>query len=93
MSNEVNKREMIRDKYGSTDWATDPESSLKSVMDALAEEVLHISDEELLAEVAEEGLDPAEEAEEVRRILLVAVREAHRDKSSPVSPPPAATGQ
>jgi len=52
----------------------DPEEKLDAIMDGLAETVLEASDEEILAESCEQGRDPLKEAEEVRKILLDALK-------------------
>jgi len=52
----------------------DPARALQSIMDGLAETVLEASDEDLLSESREQGNDPVKEAEEVRAILLDALR-------------------
>ena len=46
------------------------EKELGFIMDALAESAAEISDEEILAEVREEGKDPRVEAERTRDLLL-----------------------
>lgn len=43
-------------------------------MEQLAESVLELSDEEILAEVAESGADPQQEAERIRLVLRQAVK-------------------
>jgi hypothetical protein len=50
------------------------EEDLASIMNALAESVLEMSDEEILAEAREEGEDPEEVAERVKNVLLEAVK-------------------
>jgi hypothetical protein len=44
------------------------------MMEQLAESVLELSDEEILAEVAESGADPQQEAERIRLVLRQAVK-------------------
>ena len=50
-----------------------PDVRLQFLIDGIAESVLEASDEELLEELHEEGRNPAEEAEAIRRVLLDAV--------------------
>lgn len=57
----------------------DPDKTLQCVMDGLAETVLSIPDEDLLAESRERGQDPLKEAEEVRKVLTDALRAAAQD--------------
>ena len=71
--NEVNRLELQDEKRIP---ATDTQKTLQNVMDGLAESVLEMSDEDLFAESREQGRDPKEEAEEVRRILLDALQSA-----------------
>jgi hypothetical protein len=52
------------------------QETLDSIMDGLAEEFLSIPDEELLAEAVEEGRNPIQEAEAIRKSLLNMVRAA-----------------
>jgi hypothetical protein len=51
-----------------------PEETLQAMFDGVAEGVLEATDEEILAESRERGRDPLEEAEEVRRLLLDALK-------------------
>ncbi|MCX6543521.1 MAG: hypothetical protein NTV05_03805 [Acidobacteria bacterium] len=68
-------------------------TELRALHDALAESVLCSSDEELIEEVREEGLNPDAVAEDMRALLfrtlktfqqraLVAAREQHREKAA-----------
>jgi hypothetical protein len=52
----------------------DPQERLQSLMEGIAETILDASDEEILAESQEQGRDPFAEAEEVRRVLLDALK-------------------
>jgi hypothetical protein len=75
MSNfDLGKVELHKDQTGSQ--PRESQETLDSIMDGLAEEVLLIPDEELLAEAAAEGCDPVQEAEAIRRSLLNMVRTA-----------------
>jgi hypothetical protein len=47
----------------------DHAEKLDRIMDQLADSVLDLSDEALLAEITESGVDPHEEAERVRLLL------------------------
>src|SRR5437899_1789117 len=64
------------------------EKDLRAIYNGLAESILSASDEEILEEVREEGLDPDKEAERVRNVLLSAVRDARlkmgEDAETPV---------
>ncbi len=51
-----------------------PEETLQRIFDGIADGVLEATDEEILAESREQGRDPLKEAEEVRRVLLDAVK-------------------
>jgi len=57
----------------------DPEKTLQYIMDGLAETVLSIPDEEIVAESRERGQDPLREAEEVRKVLTDALRAVAND--------------
>lgn len=59
----------------------DSDEKFKNLMDALADEVLNLSDDQILAEAIEEGLDPAKEANEVRRILTRVVEEVQKGEA------------
>ncbi len=50
-----------------------PPRQVKAVMDALAETILDETAEEIKAECYLEGVDPVDEAEDVRQVLLSAV--------------------
>ena len=54
--------------------ARDPEETWQSIMDGLGETVLQVSDQDILAESREQGRDPLKEAEDVRRVLLDAIK-------------------
>jgi hypothetical protein len=54
----------------------DPVTRLGNLMNGLAEECLHMSDEEIREDLREEGLDPDIEAEKTRQTLLDALRNA-----------------
>ena len=54
--------------------ARDPEERWQSIIEGLEETVLQASEEELLTESREQGRDPLKEAEEVRKILLDALK-------------------
>lgn len=56
------------------------DEKFRKLMDALADEVLNLSDDEILAEAIEDGLDPVKEANEVRRILTQVVEEVRDGK-------------
>ncbi|MCA9776501.1 MAG: hypothetical protein KC800_07295 [Candidatus Eremiobacteraeota bacterium] len=58
----------------------DEDQELFNVMDALAESVLSLSDEELLEEAKAEGQDPAQIAQGMEEMLLAGVREHFRTK-------------
>jgi hypothetical protein len=62
-----------------------PEEKLQLIMERLAETVLNMSDEEVLAEVRAQGRDPLKEAEEVRKVLTDALKVAGKEEeeSSP----------
>jgi len=47
---------------------------LKTVLDHLADPILEMSDEEILAEIRETGVDPQEVAEHTRAVLLEALQ-------------------
>ena len=49
------------------------EREFKLIMDALAESVLEADDDEIAEEIREEGLEPEEEAENIRQVLRDAV--------------------
>ena len=51
-----------------------PVEKLERIMEQLAESVLELSDEALLAEIAESGSDPQQEAELTRSLLRHAAR-------------------
>jgi len=51
-----------------------PDDELRSIIDALADSVLKASDEEILEEIQQEGLDPKEVAGEVRKVLFDSMR-------------------
>jgi rubrerythrin len=53
----------------------DYEAELRAIMDALAESIAEMSDEEILAEAREAGEDPERIAARVRTILRRAVKE------------------
>ena len=64
---------------------------LRAIFNGVAESILSASDEEILAEYRDAGLDPDSEATAVRNLLLSAVREARlntsvraRDSATPV---------
>lgn len=57
----------------------DPDKALQCIMDGLAETVLSIPDEDLVAESRERGQDPLKEAEEVRKVLTNALRAVAKD--------------
>lgn len=52
----------------------DPRTELRRVFDAIAGSAFEMSDEEILAEARDEGLDPEAEAAKAREILLRRVR-------------------
>ncbi len=54
------------------------DEKFKKLMDALADEVLNLSDDEIMAEAIQDGLDPVKEANEVRRILTQVVEEVQK---------------
>jgi hypothetical protein len=59
--------------------ADEADKKLRRIMNGLAETVLSIPDEDLLAESRERGQDPMKEAEEVRKVLTDALRTAAKD--------------
>jgi hypothetical protein len=61
----------------------DYEAEFRAIMDALAESVAEMSDEEILAEAREAGEDPERIAARVRTILRRAVKE---DRPSIICP-------
>jgi hypothetical protein len=58
----------------SSEVTRDDEQILESIAHGLAESVLQATDEEILAEVREEGHDPLRKAEEIRSALLKATQ-------------------
>jgi hypothetical protein len=72
------QNETIEQEAGGTQSisASDPVRTFQAIMDGLAETVLEASDEELLSESSDQGNDPIKEAEEVRAILLDALKAA-----------------
>jgi hypothetical protein len=65
--------EVLDERKAQTD---NPEQTLESIMDGLAATVLAASDEEIIAELQKQGRDPIREAEDVRKILLDALKDA-----------------
>ncbi len=61
----------------------DAEQTLRSIMDGLDATVLAVSDEEIIAELRKQGRDPMKEAEEVRKILIEAIRKVESEASNP----------
>ena len=59
--------------------SNDPDKALQRIMDGLAETVLSIPDEDLVAESRQRGQDPQKEAEEVRKVLTNALRAVAKD--------------
>jgi len=59
--------------------SNDPDKALQCIMDGLAETVLSIPDEDLVAESRQRGQDPQKEAEEVRKVLTNALRAVAKD--------------
>ena len=60
---------------GDTEMSTlDPDTALESIMEGLADTVLELRDEELLAELSDQGRDPVAEAEQVRKTLVDALK-------------------
>jgi hypothetical protein len=58
--------------------ARDYEAELRRVMNALADSIVDASDEEIVAEMRDEGLDPEAEAAKVRELLLAAAKKEKR---------------
>lgn len=50
--------------------AHNPEDSLQSIYDGIAETLLETSDEEIMEETREDGEDPIKKAEAIRNMLL-----------------------
>lgn len=59
------------------------EAELASIYNALAESVLEMSDEEIEAEIRDEGLDPGEVAAHVRQVMREAI-----ERSTSMGHPP-----
>lgn len=55
----------------------DARARLENLTDALVDDIMSLSDGELEAELREDGLDPTEEAERVRKLIDQAI-ERHR---------------
>ena len=61
-----------------------PVEKLERIMEQLAESVLELSDEALVAEITESGSDPQQEAERTRLVLRQAAKPQEvEDKRSP----------
>jgi len=60
------------------------EKELAAVWDALAETVAESSDQEILAQVREQGLDPHDEAVRVRMLLRDALKSRQQAKLPPI---------
>ncbi len=50
------------------------EQALVNLADAMVEDILATSDEEILAEIREDGLDPQKVAEDMRRLVTTAIK-------------------
>lgn len=61
----------------------DAEQALQSIIDGLDATVLAASDEEIMAELRKQGRDPMKEAEEVRKILIEAIRKVESETPHP----------
>ena len=59
---------------------------LERIMEQLAESVLELSDEALLAEITESGADPQEEAERTRLVLRQALDNVRKGPESDQHP-------
>jgi len=56
-----------------TDRISNHDEKLERIMEQLADSVLELSDEAMLAEITESGADPQEEAERIRLVLRQAL--------------------
>lgn len=61
---------------------TNPSLALQRITDALCEDILTMSDEEVLQECRDQGLGPDEEAEKMRALFEQAVVEADRRRAA-----------
>lgn len=59
-----------------------PSVALQRITDALCEDILTMSDEEVLQELRDQGLDPDEEAAKMRALFEQAVVEADRRREA-----------
>lgn len=55
----------------------DPENELTNIYNVLAESVLEMSDEEIEAEIRDEGLEPGEVAARVRYVMRQAIESSN----------------
>jgi hypothetical protein len=73
------RRQALKDRVA----AMDPEKAIDNVRDAMAQQILDMTDEEIIAEAKEDGIDIKAEAHRMCALLDHAVEQARRQAKAP----------